>query len=79
MKGIVVYYSAAVSYLLLVLHQMGLGAVWMTGPLQAKTEIEHILGVPEQMDLVAIIPVDYPAETPTRDRKPISEVCKVIK
>ena len=30
------------------------------------------------MDLVAIIPVGYPAVTPTRDRKPVSEVCKII-
>jgi len=71
--------SSAIAYLLLVLHQMGLGATWMTGPLQAKTEIEQVLGVPADMDLVAIIPVGYPAETPTRDRKPVSEVCKVIR
>jgi nitroreductase len=71
--------SAAISYLLLVLHQMGFGAVWMTGPLpQSKGEIEKILEVPETMDVVALIPVGYPAETPTRDRKPVSEVCTVI-
>jgi len=28
--------SSATAYLLLVLQQMGLGAVWMTGPIQAK-------------------------------------------
>ena len=28
--------ASAVAYLLLILHQMGLGAVWMTGPMQAK-------------------------------------------
>ena len=71
--------SAAISYLLLVLHQMGLGAVWMTGPLQAKAEIEKILEVPPEMDVVAYIPVGYPDETPVRDRKPVSEVCKIIK
>ena len=71
--------SAAVSYLLLVLHQMGLGAVWMTGPLQAKVEIEQILQVSAEMDLVALMPVGYPAETPTRDRKPIGEVTRIIR
>ena len=71
--------SAAIGYLLLALHQMGLGAVWMTGPLpQSKGEIEKILEVPETMDIVALIPVGYPAESPTRDRKPVSEVCTVI-
>lgn len=71
--------AAAISYLLLILHQMGLGAAWMTGPLQAKAEIEQILKVPAEMDLVAFIPVGYPGETPVKDRKPVSEVCKIIK
>ena len=72
--------SAAIAYLLLVLHQMGLGAVWMTGPLpQSKGDIEKILKVPPEMDIIALIPVGYPAESPTRDRKPVSEVSEVIK
>jgi nitroreductase len=72
--------ASAIAYLLLVLHQMGLGAVWMTGPMQAKGEIEKILNIPEGMDLVAFIPVGYPAETPDlRVRKSVSEVSEVIK
>ena len=71
--------SAAIAYLLLALHQMGLGAVWMTGPLsQCKGEIEKILKTPATMDIVALIPVGYPAESPARDRKPVSEVCTII-
>jgi nitroreductase len=71
--------ASATAYLLLVLHQMGLGAVWMTGPLQAKGEIERILKVPPELDLVSFIPVGYPAESPTlRERKPVREVCQVI-
>jgi nitroreductase len=72
--------ASAIAYLLLILHQMGLGAVWMTGPMQAKGEIERILNIPEGMDLVAFIPVGYPAENPDlRMRKPVSEVSEVIK
>jgi nitroreductase len=72
--------SSAVAYLLLILHQMGLGAVWMTGPMQAKGEIEKILKVPAEMDVVAFIPVGYPAENPPlKERKPVKEVCEVIK
>ncbi len=72
--------SAAIAYLLLVLHQMGLGAVWMTGPLpQSKGDIEKILKVPPEMDIIALIPVGYPAENPTKERRPVSEVCEVIK
>ena len=72
--------ASAIAYLLLTLHQMGLGAVWMTGPMQAKGEIEKILQVPKEMDLVAFIPVGYSAETPPlRERKPINEVCQIIR
>jgi nitroreductase len=72
--------ASAVAYLVLILHQMGLGAVWMTGPMQAKGQIEKILGVPAGMDLVAFVPVGYPAENPDlRVRKPVNEVCEVIK
>ncbi len=72
--------ASAIAYLLLILHQLGLGAVWMTGPMQAKDEIEKILRVPEEMDLVAFIPVGYPAETPAlRERKPVKEVCQIVK
>ncbi|MCJ7744339.1 MAG: nitroreductase family protein, partial [Dehalococcoidales bacterium] len=72
--------ASAIAYLLLVLHQMGLGAVWMTGPLQAKGEIEKIIKVPPGMDIVAFIPVGYPDEEPTsRGRKPVSEVTEVIR
>jgi nitroreductase len=72
--------SAAIAYLLLVLHQMGLGAVWMTGPLtQSKGDVEKVLNLSPDMDVLALIPVGYPAETPTRDRKPVKEVCEVVK
>jgi nitroreductase len=72
--------SAAIAYLLLVLHQMGLGAVWMTGPLpSSKGDVEKILKVPPDMDIVALIPVGYPADSPTGQRKPVSEVSEIIR
>lgn len=72
--------ASAIGYLLLILHQMGLGAVWMTGPMQAKGAIEKILKVPAERDLIAYIPVGFPAEKPAlRIRKPVKEVCEIIK
>ena len=72
--------SSAIAYLLLVLHQMGLAAVWMTGPIQAKGEIEKILRVKPGLDVVALIPVGYPAETPdVKDRKQVNQISEVIK
>ena len=71
--------SAAVAMLMLVLHQMGLGSLWMTGGLHAKADIEKLLKIPAGMDIVTLVPVGYPAENPTKDRKPVTEVCQVIK
>ncbi len=70
--------GAAAAYLCLALHQMGLGTVWMTGPLQAKGNIEKILKIPAGVDAVTVIPVGYPAETPVCSRKPVMEVCELI-
>ena len=72
--------SAAIAYLLLILHQMGLGAVWMTGPMQAKDDIEKVLEIPAGFDLIAFIPVGYPDEKPeTRGRKSFAEIAEFIK
>lgn len=54
--------GGAIMTLLLALHQQGLGACWMAGPLQAKGEIEQILGVPEGWDFAALVPVGWPAQ-----------------
>lgn len=72
--------AAAITYLLLILHHLGLGTTWMAGPQQAKKEIERLLGVPPEWDFVALIPVGYPAETPRVPlRKPIAEVVEFLR
>jgi nitroreductase len=72
--------ASAIAYLLLILHQIGLGAVWMTAPIQAKGEIEKILKVPAEFDIIAFIPIGYPAETPSPGkRRPVGEICDVIR
>ena len=54
-----------VSHLLLALHVLGLGAVWMVGPTQAKIAVEKIIGISENEDFMALIPVGYANEKPT--------------
>jgi nitroreductase len=70
--------AAAVATMLLTLHQMGLSAVWMTGPLIAKKEIETLLKVPANLSLVCVVPVGYPDESPQKDRNPVEEVIEFI-
>lgn len=58
--------SAAVENLLLAAHSMGLGAVW-TGltPITARAQqASELLGLPEHIVPLCIIPVGYPDEQP---------------
>jgi nitroreductase len=72
--------GGCIALILLALHSMGLGACWMSGPLIAKQEIEEILGVPGEWDLVALIPVGYPDETPAaKTRKTVDELVVFVK
>jgi nitroreductase len=71
--------AGAVAYLLLVLHQMGLGACWMAGPLQAKREIEAILEMSPEQQFVALVPVGWPAEAPApRPHKPLEQMVRIL-
>jgi nitroreductase len=71
--------AAAVTTMLLVFHQMGLGAVWLVSPIQAKKEIETILKVPPTMALVCLVAVGYPDESPQKDRKPVDQVLQFVR
>jgi nitroreductase len=70
--------AAAVTTMLLAFHQMGLGAVWLVSPIQAKKEIEAILNVPSNTDLICLIAVGYPDESPQKERRPVEEVLEFI-
>lgn len=70
--------AAAVTTMLLVFHGMGLGAVWLVSPIQAKKEIEAILKVPSNMNLICLVAVGYPDESPQRDRKPVEQVLEFV-
>jgi len=71
--------AAAVTTMLLVFQQMGLGAVWLGSPLMAKTEIETILGVPESQSLVCLVALGYADEAPQKERKPVDQVLEWVR
>lgn len=70
--------AAAVTTMLLVFHGMGLGAVWLVSPIQAKKEIEALLKIPSNMKLICLVAVGYPGESPQRDRKPAEQVMEFV-
>jgi nitroreductase len=71
--------AAAVTTMLLVFQQMGLGAVWLGGPLIAMKEIKTLLKSPAGLDLTGLIAVGYPDESPQKDRKPVEQVLEFIR
>ncbi len=71
--------AAAVTTMLLAFHQMGLGAVWLVAPLMAKKEMETILNVPARLNLVCLVAVGYPGESPQKGRRPVDEVLEFIR
>jgi nitroreductase len=69
--------SLALAQLLLLAHELGLGASGMTGPLLARAELKALLEVPPSWDIVALVPLGYPDETPSAtERKAASMVTR---
>jgi len=71
--------AAAVTTMLLALHQMGLGAAWLGAPLLAKREIESILKVSREFSLVCLVALGYPNESPGKDRRPVDQVLEFVR
>ncbi len=71
--------AAAVTTMLLVLHQMGLGAIWLAAPLLAKREIEAILKVDRNLNLVCLVAVGHRGEVHQKDRKPVDQVLEFVR
>ncbi|MEM4718059.1 MAG: nitroreductase family protein, partial [Desulfurococcaceae archaeon] len=64
----------ATLYLLLALHALGLGAVWIQA-LRNIDEIKHILDIPNNAMPVAIVAVGFPDESPApRPRRPVEDI-----
>ena len=67
--------GACIQNMLLAAHGMGLGSVWLGEILKSAKEVRQLLGLPEKMDLMAVVALGYPAGTGGKsDRRPIEEV-----
>jgi len=66
--------AAATQNLLLAAHALGLGACWV-GAFN-EGEVRRVLGIPQGVRPVAIVPIGYPAESPRPPRR--REVGEII-
>lgn len=71
--------SLAMENLLLMAHDLGLGASGLTGPLIAADDLSGILAVPVGWEIAALIAIGYPDEHPPATvRKPAESVIRWI-
>ena len=68
--------GACIQNMLLTIHHLGLGGVWLGEILKNNEAVEIILGVPEGMELMAVIALGQTTENRAQkgDRRPTSEV-----
>lgn len=67
--------GACIQNMLLTAHSFGLGAVWLGEILKNSKKIRILLDYPEQMELMAVVALGYPAEPDKLShRKEIAEV-----
>ncbi|NVM02650.1 MAG: nitroreductase family protein [Candidatus Helarchaeota archaeon] len=67
--------GAAIQNILLAIHNLNLGGVWLGEILNKRQEVERILNVPESFELMAVVALGYHTEKEAkRSRKPLSEL-----
>ena len=67
--------GACIQNMLLALHSLGLGGVWLGEILKKKEKVNELLGAPESYELMAVVALGYPANKKrTSERKGISEL-----
>ncbi len=69
--------GACAQNMLLAAHSLGLGACWI-GRVRDE-QVERVLGVGEHEELMMLIPIGYPAESPPpKERKPLADLVRRI-
>lgn len=66
--------GAAIQNMLLAVHSLDLGAVWLGEILKEKEKVNRILDVPDSLELMAVLALGHPVEKPTSTRKALSEI-----
>jgi nitroreductase len=67
--------SAATQNILLAAHAHGLGACWVAGDKKPYAgAVCKQLGAPDGLRLISLIAIGYPAEQPTKEKRPLEDV-----
>lgn len=67
--------GACIQNMLLAIHALGLGGVWLGEILKNADKVRTLLELPEHLDLMAVVALGHPAHRrQTSSRKPLEEV-----
>lgn len=67
--------GACIQNMLLEVHSLGLGAVWLGEIIKSDAQIREILRLSDQLELMAVVALGYPAEAPkATKRKALKEL-----
>jgi nitroreductase len=67
--------GACIQNMLLAIHALGLGSVWMGELLKNSDKVRSLLDMPEDMELLAVIAIGHPAHRDQEShRKDLSEI-----
>jgi len=61
--------GACIQNMLLTVHELGLGAVWLGQILQNKEQVNKVLDLDDQFDLMAVLAIGYPQHTNQQSRR----------
>jgi len=71
--------AMAAENLMLQAHGLGLGSCCMTGALAARKQLAEIVGLNKKREIICLITVGYPAESPAAPaRKSVDEIARII-
>jgi nitroreductase len=71
--------AMAAENLMLQAHSLGLGSCCMTGALAARKQLAEIVGLNKKREIICLITVGYPAESPAAPaRKSVDEIARII-
>ena len=67
--------SAAVENMLIASTALGYGSCWLEGYTQPREdEFKTLLGVPDELRLMTLVPIGVPVEWPTKEKKSLAQV-----
>jgi len=66
--------GASIQNMLLSAYSLGIGTCWLGEMLNRKEDVHDLLGISGELELVAVIALGYPAESPQSRRREIEEL-----